>query len=55
MRIRGVFAWYDLWIGAYYDRKGYELFLMIPMVGVAVHFHRFDPLICWGCGDERTP
>ncbi len=47
MKIRGVFAWYDLWAGGYYDRKGRELFLMIPMVGVAIHFHRFKRRGCW--------
>jgi hypothetical protein len=33
-----VFAWYDLWFGAYWDRKKQELYLMIPFIGMAVRF-----------------
>ena len=38
MTIRPVFAWYDLWIGAYYDRPRRRLYLMLPMVGVRIEF-----------------
>jgi len=38
MRVRPVFAWYDLWVGAYWDRKNRCLYLMIPMVGFVVTF-----------------
>ena len=38
LRIRPVFAWYDLWVGAYWDRKNRRLYLMIPMVGLVVTF-----------------
>jgi len=33
-----VFAWYDLWIGAYWDRRTRTLYLMVPMIGVAIKF-----------------
>jgi hypothetical protein len=32
--IRPVFAWYDLWIGAYWDRESRRLFLLpVPCFG----------------------
>jgi hypothetical protein len=36
LEIEGIFAWYDFWVGAYYDRKDRWLYLMIPMLGVRV-------------------
>lgn len=37
MSIRFIFAWYDLWIGAYYDRKGRALYLLpIPCCGIVI-------------------
>lgn len=44
MKIRPFFAWYDLWIGAYYDRARRCLYVCpVPTVGVVIQF---------GC-DER--
>ena len=37
MSVRFVFAWYDLWFGAYWDSEKRDLYLMVPMVGVAIH------------------
>lgn len=34
--VRPVFAWYDLWLGAYYNRASGFLYLMVPMVGVRI-------------------
>jgi len=36
LRVEFVAAWYDCWIGAYYDRKGRWLYLMVPFVGVRI-------------------
>lgn len=37
MRIRPIVAWYDLWIGAYWDRKNRRLYLLpFPCVGVYI-------------------
>ena len=41
-RIRFIFAWYDLWIGAYWDRAARRLYLMVPMVGVSIDFGKGD-------------
>lgn len=39
MRVRFLFAWYDLWIGAYWDRKSRSLYVLpIPMLGFVVEF-----------------
>ena len=33
-----IFAWYDLWVGFYYDRKFCKLyFLPVPCVGVVIN------------------
>lgn len=39
MRVKFLFAWYDLWIGAYINRKRKEVYVFpIPMFGVVVKF-----------------
>jgi len=39
MRLRPLLAWYDLWIGAFWDRKARRLYLLpLPCVGVAIDF-----------------
>ena len=39
MSIRPVFAWYDLWVGAYWDRTNRKLFVMVlPTLGFVVDF-----------------
>jgi len=36
-RIKFIFAWYDLWVGVYYDRKAYKLYILpLPMLGVVI-------------------
>ena len=37
MRIRPLFAWYDMWIGAFYDRPRRRLYVFpIPCFGVRI-------------------
>ena len=38
MKIRPIFAWYDIWVGAYYDTKKRRLYLMIPFFGFYIEF-----------------
>ena len=37
MTIRPFFRWYDLWIGAYWDREAKALYICpLPMLGVRI-------------------
>lgn len=39
MKLSVFFRWYDLWIGAYWDRKERVLYILpIPMFGVRIAF-----------------
>ena len=38
MRIRPVFAWYDGYLGYYWSRGTRTLYVMVPMVGIAIKF-----------------
>lgn len=42
MRVELMFRWYDLWIGAYWNRESRVLYILpLPMLGVKVSFaHR---------------
>lgn len=43
MRIKPVFAWYDLWVGVYWDRHNRRLYVMLlPTLGFVV-LVRGDP------------
>ena len=39
MKIKPMFAWYDFWIGLFYDTKKKILYLFpIPMFGLKIRF-----------------
>jgi hypothetical protein len=39
MRIRPIFAWYDLWIGAFWDAKKRFLYVFpVPCLGIVLDF-----------------
>jgi len=39
VKVRLLFAWYDLWVGAYWDRKARALYVLpLPCVGVVFEF-----------------
>jgi hypothetical protein len=37
MKVKLMFAWYDMWIGAFWDRKQKTLYLFpLPMIGMKI-------------------
>lgn len=39
MKIKPLFAWYDIWVGAYWDRAKRRLYVLpFPMLGFYVEF-----------------
>ncbi len=39
MRIRPLVAWFDFWIGVYWDRKSRRLYILpIPCIGIVLEF-----------------
>ena len=39
MKVQMIFAWYDLWIGLFYDKKKKYLYIFpIPMLGIVIKF-----------------
>jgi len=54
MKLRFIAAWYDLWVGAYYNRKTSTLYLLpVPRLGIAITFKRPSPNKCVSCGRKR--
>jgi hypothetical protein len=68
MRVRPLFAWYDVWIGLFYDREKRRLFILpVPCLGIVVEFGRRQNVapdcVCkrenctydpdFGCGFDR--
>lgn len=39
MKFHFVFAWYDIWIGAYWDRHNRRLYILpLPCIGFRIDF-----------------
>lgn len=39
MSIKPIFAWYDLWVGAFWDQAKCRLYLFpVPMFGIVIQF-----------------
>src|SRR4051812_37740620 len=46
MKIRPIFAWYDLWVGLFVDRSKRRLYIFpLPMVGLVIELQTCDR---WG-------
>ena len=47
MKFRFVLAWYDLWVGFFWDRGKRRLYVLpLPCVGFYIEFH-FGKVPCW--------
>lgn len=55
MKIKTLFAWYDFWIGIYWERASRKLYILpVPCLGVVIEF--FDPKRhCDSCRVELDP
>jgi hypothetical protein len=41
MRVRPIFAWYDCWVGLFWDRPKRRLYVFpVPMIGLVIEFRR---------------
>ena len=41
MKVKPLFAWYDMWIGAYWDRANKRLYILpLPMIGIVIEFNK---------------
>lgn len=46
MKITPLFAWYDLWIGAFWDRKTRKLYILpLPCIGFVFQFGPINPVL----------
>ena len=42
MKVEFLFAWYDLWVGFFWDKKKQWLYILpLPMVGIILKFNSF--------------
>ena len=40
MKVRPIFAWYDPWVGAFWDRTKRRLYILpLPCIGIVIHFN----------------
>lgn len=43
MKIKPIFAWYDLWVGAFIDTQKKRVYILpIPCIGVVIEWRRDD-------------
>lgn len=50
MRIRPLLAWYDLWVGVFFDRQKRRVYVLpFPCIGIVIEFD-YNPITCDRCG-----
>ena len=51
IKVQPIFAWYDAWIGIFWDRNSRRLYILpIPCIGIMIEFKR----IYVRCSDAGT-
>lgn len=51
MKIRLLFAWYDLWIGIFIDRQKDMLYILpVPMLGIVITLNKKE---CVSCKEKK--
>lgn len=51
-RIKLLFAWYDLWVGLFWDGKKRKLYVFpLPMLGIVIDCTRYYAIRAPGIGD----
>lgn len=44
MSVKPLFAWYDFWVGAYWDQAARKLYVLpLPMIGFVISFRAARP------------
>lgn len=53
MKIKPIFAWFDFYVGAFWDIKKRKLYIIpFPMIGIVLDFSASIP--CYYCGDKKS-
>jgi hypothetical protein len=52
MKVKPIFAWYDMWIGMYWDRKNRKLYVLpLPCLGFVIEWPK-SKHGCIHCGEN---
>ena len=57
MRVKLIFAWYDFWVGLFWDRKKKLLYIFpIPTIGIVINLERSKKkFICYEIWRPNIP
>jgi len=56
LSVRLIFAWYDFWVGVFFDRDNRRIYLFpIPMVGLMIQLPIAKCPTCKGTGAQEVP